>query len=158
MFLAIYIFAVVQILSKMHEHVFLWFGRNMYQNKTGCKLLWIILLLHAVHTWGIWIDIMHTVLTISLCVLYSVENWKYQEVRSSDVIRNATSQCRNEIQNDWLSEWYWNWDLSKSKQVCQPIDRLWSCVDLTNSNVISAPLSVSRPEISQVLCRCAANL
>ena len=39
----------------------------------------------------------------------------------------------------------------------QPMDRVCTCVEQTYSNVISAPLSVRRPEISQVFGRCAVN-
>jgi hypothetical protein len=42
-----------------------------------------------------------------------------------------------------------NWYASKSNYLCQSIDRVCGCVELTDSNVISAPLSVKMPEISQ---------
>jgi len=48
--------------------------------------------------------------------------------------------------------------LPNSKRLCQPMDRVYSCVDLTESNVISAKLSVRRPEISHVFCTRAAHL
>jgi hypothetical protein len=45
-----------------------------------------------------------------------------------------------------------------SENLCQPLDREYSCVDLTDLNVLSAVLSVRRPEISQAFGRCAAHL
>ena len=35
---------------------------------------------------------------------------------------------------------------------------MYNCVELTDSNDISAPLSVRSPEISQIFCRCASHL
>jgi hypothetical protein len=40
------------------------------------------------------------------------------------------------------------------KLLCQPMDRVFSWDSLTDSNVISAVLSVRRPDISNVCCRC----
>jgi len=51
-----------------------------------------------------------------------------------------------------------NLDFPKSKHLCQPINHVYSCVDLTYSNVISASWPAKRPEISRVFGRCAARL
>jgi len=52
----------------------------------------------------------------------------------------------------------WNWDFPISKHLCQLLDRVFIHVDMTDSNVTSTEMSVRRPEISQVFCRCAARL
>ena len=51
-----------------------------------------------------------------------------------------------------------NRDFQKSKNLCQLMNRVLSWVDLTDSNVISVPLSVRRPEITQALGRCVTHL
>jgi hypothetical protein len=48
-FVTIYCCAVVQTLSYLHEHKFLWFGKKCVSSSDKLMLLWIILLLHAVH-------------------------------------------------------------------------------------------------------------
>jgi len=60
-----------------------------------------------------------------------------------------TSRYSNEIQKDWALAWPWNVDFPKSEHLCQLLEDVCNCVDLRNSNVISAPSSVRRPEIPQ---------
>jgi hypothetical protein len=43
------------------------------------------------------------------------------------------------------------------RYLCQSTDSMCGCVDLTDSNVISAPQSVKMRNIFQVFCRCAAH-
>ena len=52
----------------------------------------------------------------------------------------------------------WNRIFPNWKHLCQPMEHVCSCVDLRESNVISAALSVKKPEISHVFRRCAAHL
>ena len=63
----------------------------------------------------------------------------------------------NEIQNDCPSACYLKWGLFELKQLCLSMEHLCSYVDLTDSNVMSVPLSVRRRENSQGFCRCVAH-
>jgi len=151
---------MVQILRKLHKHGLFSFGKKWESA------------LHKLHTvvnsftvtcsphmkWFSGIYFIHVVLIRSLWVLLLVINWKFQKRSCSDVIRSVTRQCRNEIKRDGFSAWYLKSELPNSKYLCRPNDRVWICVILTDSNVISAALSVRKTEIKQVFCTCAAHL
>ena len=48
--------------------------------------------------------------------------------------------------------------LFEFQKFCQRIEHVCGCVNLTDSNKLSAPFSVRRPEISHILCRYARHL
>jgi len=102
-FVPIYSCAVVQTINKLHEHEFLWFGRNVSQHQTGRLLLLTISelrqLTHEVDTRTVF---MLSTFIRSLCDSYFIMNWKCQERSVSDVIRCVIIYCSNEIQNEWI--------------------------------------------------------
>ena len=104
------------------------------------------------HQVDIWINFMHTVLIISLCVLYLVINRSCQEGSASDVTTSVTRQFSH-----WSSEWL-NFSVifdfrvfPKTRPFCQPMESMYSCLDVTDSKVISAPLSVRKSVSSHEL-------
>jgi hypothetical protein len=141
-FLPIYCCAVVQTLSKMHQHEFPWFGRNVSQHQISCTLLCIISLLRAVHTSSGYVDLFYAHCTDLMTVCSWACNelevpWRKWYLHSKN--------CCNEIQNDRTSACYLKWEIFGLKQLCSWMEILCSCVDLRNSNLLSASLSVRRP-------------
>lgn len=45
----------------------------------------------------------------------------------------------------------------EARLLCQPMDSVCSCFDLTDSKVLSTPLSLRKLESSQAFCRCGAH-
>jgi hypothetical protein len=81
-----------------------------------------------------------------------------QKGRGSDVIINVTDNDAMRVRMIKFQSNILNWYTPKSNYLCQSIDRVCSCVDLRDNNVISTPLSLKMPEILQAFCRCAARL
>jgi hypothetical protein len=60
-----------------------------------------------------------------------------------------------QLNSEWLN-FSVKFELSffpKAVHFCQPMDRVYSCFDLTDSKVISATLSVKKSESSRAFCR-----
>jgi hypothetical protein len=70
-FLPTYSCALLQTLSKLHKHEFLWFGRFVIQHQTSCMLLCIISLLHVIRKSSGYLDLFyaHSVHQITVCSL-----------------------------------------------------------------------------------------
>ena len=71
-FVPIYCYAVVQILSNLHEHEYSAYYTIVNQYQTSCMLLCIISLLHTVHTSSAYLNLFyaHCSLEITVCSIF----------------------------------------------------------------------------------------
>jgi hypothetical protein len=110
---------------------------------------WSINLFGRLHKWE---EKNKTHLTCSKTLLKQ----ECQENSGCDVIRNFTRQCRNEIQNDWISAWYLKLVLTELKLSVSingpPVSLCWH--DRVYCGIGSTVCKC--PEISQSFCTCAA--
>jgi hypothetical protein len=88
-----------------------------------------------------------------VCTLYSSERSASfslcRERNCSDVINNDIRQITNEIQNGrplYLK--------THSKHLCQPMDRVYSCLESADGIVSSCHLPVKRPKIHSLCVDC----
>jgi len=106
----------------------------------------------------IWISSIHILLIRSLWVPLLVANCRCQDCCCSDIIRILPKSAAIKFGTFEFLCHIWNQVFPITKHLCQTLDCVCSCVDLTDNNVISVPLSVRMPEISQAFCRRTAHL
>jgi len=114
--------------------------------------------MYFTHQMDIWIYFMHNVLIRSLWVPQLVINCRCHKSSCSDVIIILPKSVAMKFGTFYYLRDIWNHVLTITKYLCHPMNRVCSSVDFTDCNVISAPLSVRSPEISQFFSRFATHL